>query len=61
MRQTEEDKLKELLEKIRRVSGGPIFSFTIDADKKTIMPLRGLGLFFNRLLAITEDIFRDIL
>ena len=59
MKQSPEDELKNLLESVRHISGSSFFSYTVNPDK-TISPLRGLGLFFNRLLAVTEDIFKDI-
>ncbi len=59
MKEKREAKLKKFIDDVTRACGTGFFSYTINLDD-TITPLRNLSLFCNRLLAITEDIFRDV-
>ncbi len=52
------EQFDELLENIKR-SYGPFYSYNLNFEK-TITPRRDLAIFFNRLLAITNDIFGNI-
>ncbi len=54
----ERNQFDELLENVKRVYG-PFYSYTLNFEK-TITPREDLGVFFNRLLYITNDMFRDI-
>ncbi len=59
MKRNREEELNRFIENITRACGSKFFSYNINADN-AVVPTRNLGLFFNRLLAITEDLFKGV-